>query len=117
MSTVPLSNGVRGLPVWVWQQTIKKHEGDGYGVIEFPEFVAMHFLTKEPRPITLIDEENSQSYECQIEIVNDGSNNKYIVKGWFKYLEEVGLDDGERVLIQVEKPPNKMYVYRLIGLY
>ncbi|MCH88225.1 transcriptional factor B3 [Trifolium medium] len=107
------TNGMATPPIFMWQQTIKKYEGDGHGVIEFPDHVVEQCLLKEHKLITLIDEQNSKSYECEIETVNGGSNKKYVAKGWFKYLEEVGLNDGEKVLFNVDNPPKNMYVYRL----
>ncbi|GAU14565.1 hypothetical protein TSUD_96290 [Trifolium subterraneum] len=107
------SNGVASPPVSMWEQIIKNHEGDGHGVIEFLNYVAVQLMVNQQKTITLIDEQNAKSYDCDIESINDGSNDKYVAKGWFKYLEEIGLNDGENVLFYVEDPPKKMYVYRL----
>jgi hypothetical protein len=58
----------------------------------------------------------NKSYECDIETVNDGSNEKFVSKAWFKCLEDMGLKDGDKLLFTVQPPPigpKDMYVYRL----
>ncbi|CAJ2673036.1 unnamed protein product [Trifolium pratense] len=108
------SNGVRTPVVFMWEQTVCKYEGEGHGVIEFPKHVVEQCLLKDQKLITLIDETNNKSYECDVETVNGGSNEKYVAKGWFECLEDMGLKDGDKLLFVVENPPTKMYVHLLV---
>ncbi|GAU33563.1 hypothetical protein TSUD_143550 [Trifolium subterraneum] len=82
--------------------------------MEFPKRVVEQCLLKEQKWITLMDESNNKSYECVVESVNGGSNEKYVAKGWFECLEDMGLKDGDELLFVVENPPAKMFVYLLV---
>ncbi|XP_045794739.1 uncharacterized protein LOC123889442 [Trifolium pratense] len=105
------SNGVRTPVVFMWEQTVCKYEGEGYGI---PKRVVDQCLLKDQKLITLIDETNNKSYECDVETVNGGLNEKYVAKGWFECLEDMRLEDGDKLLFVVENPPTKMYVYLLV---
>jgi hypothetical protein len=78
---------------------------------EIPDGVVDQCLKKDQKDIILIDEKNSKSYECLIETVNGESNVKYIAKGWFKCMDEMGLKDGDEVLFTMENPSEAIYVY------
>jgi hypothetical protein len=71
-------------------------------------------LAKDQQSIKLVDEENSKTYECDIETVNGGNNEKFIGKGWFKCVEDMGLKDGAELLFTIDNPPKDMYVYRIV---
>ncbi|CAJ2628353.1 unnamed protein product [Trifolium pratense] len=98
----------------MWEQTVCKYEGEGHGVIEFPKRVVEQCLLKDRKLITLIDETNNKSYECDVETVNGGSNEKYVAKRWFECLEDMRLKDGDKLLFVVENPQRK---YMFIFLY
>jgi hypothetical protein len=78
---------------------------------EIPNGVVDQCLKKDQKDIILTDEKNSKSYECLIETVNGESNVKYIAKGWFKCMDEMGLKDGDEVLFTMENPSKAIYVY------
>ncbi|KAK2426342.1 hypothetical protein QL285_025025 [Trifolium repens] len=107
-------NGVPKDDCYMWQQTVSKSNEDN--VIKFPKRVVEQCLLKDQKLITLIDEANNKSYECEIETVNDGSNEKFVSKEWFKCFEDMGLKDGDKLLFTVQPPPigpKEMYVILL----
>jgi hypothetical protein len=71
-------------------------------------------LPKDQKSIKLFDEEHSRTYDCDIETVNGGKNEKFIANGWFQCLEEMGLKDGDEVVFVCENPPKDLNVYRLV---
>ncbi|CAJ2660697.1 uncharacterized protein LOC123898894 [Trifolium pratense] len=104
--------------IYMWQQTFDKSKSNEDNVIKFPKRVVEECLSKEQKSITLIYEEDVKSYECDIETMNDGSNEKYISKAWFQCVEEMGVKDGAKLLFTAQNPPEnmdlpptKMYVY------
>ncbi|GAU15660.1 hypothetical protein TSUD_109180 [Trifolium subterraneum] len=106
--------------IYLWQQTFYKSKSNEEKIIKFPKRVVEQCLSKEQKSIILIFEEKIKSYECDIETVNDGSNEKYISKAWFQCVEEMGLKDGDKLLFAVQNPPEnldlpptEMYVYVL----
>ncbi|PNX80269.1 B3 DNA-binding domain protein [Trifolium pratense] len=93
----------------MWKQTVFKDEGEVYGVIEIPNHVVEQLGMDDQKFITLVDESKDHGYTCEIETRNDGSNGKFIAKGWFECLKDIGLKAGDDVLFVIENPPTLMY--------
>jgi hypothetical protein len=80
---------------------------------EFPKRVVDYFALKDHEMLTLTDEKNSKSYACEIETCTGGTNEKFIGKGWFDCLEDMGLKVGDKLFFTIENPSKEMFVYEI----
>jgi hypothetical protein len=85
-----------------------------YGFGRFQEFskrVVDYFSLKDKEILNLTDEQNSKSYECELETNDTGDNEMFIAKGWFECLEDMGLKVGDKLFFTIQNPSKKMFVY------
>jgi hypothetical protein len=91
---------------------IKKILSSGFGLFqEFPKRVVDYFSLKDKETLNLTDEQNSKSYDCELETNDTGDNEMFIAKGWFECLEYMGLKVGDKLFFTIENPSKKMFVY------
>jgi len=59
--------------------------------------------------ILLFDENTGKSYDCDVHVASKNMHQKYIGGGWYDFVIEKGLKDGDVIMFTVNNPPNRMY--------
>jgi hypothetical protein len=65
--------------------------------------------------MTLEDLETHKTYNCKVRTAGEGNAEKNLGGEWFNFIVDRDLQEGDRLIFDLEDPPTKMYVRHIRG--
>ena len=59
--------------------------------------------------MTLIDDQTQRRYKCRLITVERACHEKYLDGQWFNFCRERVLEEGGKLIFDMEKPPKNMH--------
>ncbi|KEH24673.1 B3 DNA-binding domain protein [Medicago truncatula] len=79
-------------------------------VLHFPNSVSRKMLKKRYMRMMMEDVKTCKAYECWVRTARRKNYEKCLGGGWFDFVVDRGLKVNDKLLFELEDPPNKMYV-------
>jgi hypothetical protein len=59
------------------------------------------------------DVETHKTYDCRVRTAGRGNSEKCLAGGWYDFVVDRGLKVNDKLIFDLEEPPNKMYVQHI----